>query len=390
MVLQRLTVQILDENDIVLIQGSYQIGTVPNDGFTFGKIGVGNDGIGQFSSIDCLGWTDDINMDIIYEGGKLVSNQIMVFPGLAWYELCLHKTEPGSSFITVTVMDFATKLPISGYIDLQGSIIDISGINRDAHPSIYLVANFEGNSIITPILHYWAINLIPPVEADAGFDDYTDEDISYSFDGSASWSSVGIADYSWDMDSSDGIDWSKPDYKGPNLWNPTHTYFTPGIYVITLNVTDINGYWDIDTITLTVNDITPPFADPGSDDSVDEDTPYHFDASGSWDNSGSIISYIWDMDASNGIDLANPDCTGISPTHTFSEPGIYIVTLYVYDSSGNFKTSTITISVNDVTTPFAHSGSDGSINEDVTEHLILEQISQPAIFIHPWAAMLLF
>ena len=73
---------------------------------------------------------------------------------------------------------------------------------------------------------------------------------------------------------------------------------------------------------------------------------------------------MWDIDASDGVDWNDPDYSGVSPMHIFTQPGIYTVTLKVTDATGNFDVATITIFVNDITDPVAHAGSDGSINED--------------------------
>ncbi|UCG69444.1 MAG: PKD domain-containing protein [Thermoplasmata archaeon] len=361
---KRLTLQILDMSDNVLKEGSYLIGTSPSDGFIFGKLGVGTDGYSGSSTIDCIGWTDDINFDFIYENGTLVSNPITLQPDLTWYELFINKTEPGNTYIKVTILDSVSGEPIPGFIDLTGDYIYISGINRISYPSIKLVANFIGNSSVTPILHYWAINWIPPVNADAGSDDYVNEDVPYMFNGSGSWSSLGIVNYAWDINASDGVDWNFPDYEGSDLWNPIHTFNTPGIYTVTINVTDIYGNWDTDTMILTVYDTTPPFILTNGDAQIDEDAPYTFSADGSWDNSGYISSYLWDIDESNGFNWNNPDYNGVSPRHIYHEPGTYTVSLNVSDAAGNWNITTITIMVKDITEPIPDAGFDGSINED--------------------------
>jgi hypothetical protein len=366
MVSKNLKLQILDENDVILKEDSYIIGTNPSDNFIFGKFGVGTEGISGSYYPYCTGWTDDINFTFMLENGILVSDPITLPPDRAWYELHVDKEEPGSTQIKITIVDPVSGTPIPGYADLTGAVIDISGISWLSYPSIKLMAHFMGNSQVTPILHHWAVNWVPPVIADAGHDDSIDEDIPYVFDASGSWSSVDITNYAWDIDAANGVDWSSPDYQGPDLINPTHTYSTPGVYLVTLNVTDINGYWDISTVVITVNDITPPDVDAGPDDIVDEDSPYTFDASGSQDNSGTIVSYLWDIDASDGVDWSNPDYTGTVPVHTFFEPGIYIVTLNLSDTAGNWNITSITVTVRDITPPIAEAGQDGSINEDDT------------------------
>ncbi|MCQ6963401.1 hypothetical protein PV02_09860 [Methanolobus chelungpuianus] len=55
-----------------------------------------------------------------------------------------------------------------------------------------------------------------------------------------------------------------------------------------------------------------------------------------------IVSYSWDFDASNGI---QKDATGMKVTHTFEEPGNYVVTLTVTNMKGQISTDTITVIV---------------------------------------------
>ncbi len=208
---------------------------------------------------------------------------------------------------------------------------------------------------------------ITPPTANAGLDDTWDEDSPYMFDASGSFDNVGITNYAWDIDASDGVDWGSPDYSGSNLWNPAHTYTQPGIYTVTLNVTDAVGYWDIDQVQITVNDITTPIADAGLDDSVDNGTAYGFDGSGSWDNVD-IVNYAWDIDASDGVDWDSPDYEGPAlwdPTHTYNQPGDYTVTLNVTDAAGNSDTDTVKIDVIDIMNPVANAGPDDIVDENI-------------------------
>lgn len=112
------------------------------------------------------------------------------------------------------------------------------------------------------------------------------------------------------------------------------TFFTtsvPGIYTLMLNVTDT----------------TSPNANAGLDIAIDEDVEVNFDASGSTDNV-CISEYIWDFD---NLDGYQEDATGITPSFTFSTPGVYDVTLTVRDTAGLFATDTLKVIVSDKTPP---------------------------------------
>jgi len=83
----------------------------------------------------------------------------------------------------------------------------------------------------------------PPV-ANAGTDQTVYEDTLVTFDGSGSYDNVGIVSYVWTF-----IDVAPQTLTGVN---PTYTFHTPGVYVVTLNVTDASGNWATDTVTITV------------------------------------------------------------------------------------------------------------------------------------------
>ena len=89
------------------------------------------------------------------------------------------------------------------------------------------------------------------------------------------------------------------------------------------------------------DDTVPPSADAGQDQTVEKGMNVDFDASGSTDNVG-ITSYVWDFDASDGIQI---DARGKEVSHSFMTPGTYTVTLTVNDATGSGP-STDTMIVN--------------------------------------------
>jgi len=148
-------------------------------------------------------------------------------------------------------------------------------------------------------------------------------------DASASSDNVGITEYTWTF-----TDETIKTLAGEK---PTYTFNTPGVYTVALNVTDAAGNWAIGTVVITILDITDPVADAGEDKTSNVGETVAFDAGTSSDNVG-IVSYEWDFgDGANG--------TGITTTHTFSEPGTYEVKLIVKDTAGNTDTCLITITV---------------------------------------------
>lgn len=242
---------------------------------------------------------------------------------------------------------------------------DAKPVHIYTEPGIYIVTlkvtDGAGN-INTDTMTIEVIDISSP-KANAGSDATVDEDTPYTFDGSNSYDDVGIVWYAWDMDDKDGVDWNNPDHSDPNLWDPTHTYTEPGKYTVTLNVTDAEGNWDTDTMVINVTDITAPIADAGPNATVNEDLPYNFDGSSSYDNVG-IISYAWDMDYSDGLDWSSPNHTGPTPVHEYDTPGNYTITLNVTDAAGNWALDTLWVEVLDVSPPTAEAGPNAQINED--------------------------
>jgi glucose/arabinose dehydrogenase/PKD repeat protein len=85
---------------------------------------------------------------------------------------------------------------------------------------------------------------------------------------------------------------------------------------------------------------SPPIAaataDPANGDAP---LPVQFDASGSSDPDGDTLSYAWDLDGDDQFD----DSTAVNPTHTYSTPGTYEVSVEVSDPDGASDTATVEV-----------------------------------------------
>ncbi|MFH0816177.1 MAG: ABC transporter substrate-binding protein [Methanobacteriota archaeon] len=105
---------------------------------------------------------------------------------------------------------------------------------------------------------------------------------------------------------------------------------------------DAAGNW-ISTASKSIQiiDNDPPSADAGSDIAVNESSTASFDGSGSADNIG-VANYTWTFNDGTG----NLTIYGASPTHNFTAPGTYIVTLVARDAAGNEDSDTVVVIVN--------------------------------------------
>jgi outer membrane protein assembly factor BamB len=95
----------------------------------------------------------------------------------------------------------------------------------------------------------------------------------------------------------------------------------------------------------------PPIAVAGHDQTISEGGTVQFNASSSYDPDGTIESYEWDLDSSDGLWWemgAIPDATGPTPTHIYGDDGLFIATLKVTDNDNLSATDTCNITVQNV------------------------------------------
>jgi hypothetical protein len=236
----------------------------------------------------------------------------------------------------------------------DGGAVTLHGV-RPAHQFNDL-GMFEVTLNVTDVLGNWdtdsmtvTVSDLTAPDADAGQDQTVDEETVVTFDGGGSSDNVGVVNFTWSF-----IDRTLVTIYGIQ---PSYRFDNPGAFVVTLNVTDAAGRWDTDAVTITVNDITPPMAVAGPDQTVGEGTLATFDGSGSSDNVG-IVDYIWTF-----VDGAPVTLIGIGPTYQFDHPGIFLVTLAVMDAAGAWDNDTLTVIVNDLTAPSADAGPDQVVDE---------------------------
>ncbi len=93
---------------------------------------------------------------------------------------------------------------------------------------------------------------------------------------------------------------------------------------------------------------SPPIANAGPDQNVNEGDTVSFDGSSSFDPDGTIESYEWDFDSRDGLwweTGALTDTTGPTPTHIYGDDGIYVATLKITDNDNLSATDICNITV---------------------------------------------
>jgi len=175
---------------------------------------------------------------------------------------------------------------------------------------------------------------ITPPTASAGRDKIIFQQNTVIISSFGSRDNVGITNYTWYFadNKTSIISYSEA---------TSMTIDTPGYYIIALTVSDAMGNSDTDIVNVTVLDIKNPLAHAGENATIDCNTVFQFNSSGSMDNIG-IVNYTWLL-RYDGIDhfLYGPDSTFL-----FDIGGKYYVYLYVIDRDNNMGSDHISITVN--------------------------------------------
>ena len=282
-----------------------------------------------------------------------------------------------TSNMTVTVTDTESPLadageditvPMGGFVTFDGSgstdnvgIVNYTWNFEDGGPVIlygmdpsYTFENFGVYEVFLnvsdavgnwdkDIVMVYPIDEVDPI-VDAGPDRRIDMGEMVLFDGSRSTDNVEIADYTWTF--------SDPDPVVLGGKTPGYRFNNSGVYIVTLNVSDISGNTEEDTMTVTVIDIEDPIAEAGVNITVDMGESVILDGSGSTDNV-EVTNYTWTFYDEEEIVLYGP-----TPVYLFSDAGTFVLTLTVSDAESNSATDLVSVEVRDIEHPVSDIGGD--------------------------------
>ncbi len=142
--------------------------------------------------------------------------------------------------------------------------------------------------------------------------------------------------------------WGDGNTTGTIPWNSeqqnrTHAYERAGVYLLTLNATDVTGHWKNTSMQVIVLDITPPtpVAVITPSPAMAGETVW-FNASQSTDADGSIETYVWTF-LDDGVPVT---LVGVNVSYVFAgEPQTVTVVLNCTDSSGNWATTSTVLDI---------------------------------------------
>ncbi|MDT0156342.1 PKD domain-containing protein [Microbacterium sp. ARD32] len=181
------------------------------------------------------------------------------------------------------------------------------------------------------------------------------QDLTWSFDGSASTAGDGQTptSYQWDFGDDSAV------VTGANA---EHVYQQAGTYTVTLTVTDAHGTQASSTETVTATEPhQPPTAVIG--ETADGLTVSFDSAASTAAGEATIAAAAWDF----GDDTTS---TALAPSHKYAQAGDYTVSLVVTDSLGAASapvTATVTVAHADPTAEFSTQVSALDVNVDASE-----------------------
>jgi PKD repeat protein len=209
------------------------------------------------------------------------------------------------------------------------SLIPPSNLSEGNHVVNLTVFDLFGNH--NSISWQFFVDTINPI-AVAQENQTVFEDELVIFNGSLSSDENELYNLTWDF--GDG-------YFGYGTY-PTHTYTQTQTYTVTLIVRDVANNTVSDTLFVFVYNVIP-IADSGSDQNLNEGDFGFFDAANTYDTPSDIpsLNYTWYFDG-------GPILYGINVTYSFSDNGVYMVTLIVEDDDGATDSDTLNVTVNNV------------------------------------------
>jgi PKD repeat protein len=146
----------------------------------------------------------------------------------------------------------------------------------------------------------------------------------------------------------------------------THSYSDNGIFEVVLTIYDNEGMTDTYSIDIIVLNRNPSASISVNQNPANMDTLLSFQAMGATDSDGSVVMYEWNFNdpyatVTNPNSMSGPFFS--SAWHTYTYPGVYNVSLKVYDNDEGYCVIVMQMIINNVA-PTANLPASYSANED--------------------------
>lgn len=195
------------------------------------------------------------------------------------------------------------------------------------YESTLAVTDPSGN-VATDTVTITVLDITAPVAVTDG-DREVDQGGVAVLSGEGSTDNVGVVKWAWSFEYGDAP-------VGLEGRSTSHTFATPGLYSITLTVTDAAGNTDTESYQLKVRDTVAPVPMSFKDREAKEGAQLELDGTASTDNVA-IVNWTWRIRMEGESSFR--EVYGPLVEYTFDEPGTHTVTLVVRDSDGNVAES---------------------------------------------------
>ena len=237
-----------------------------------------------------------------------------------WYTMLDNSSDP---YVIVSILGVTQFGPFLTPAEATAGTIGSVTVNDTSEPDVYVEQKLSFNSGENDVvaIYFYA----GPVEA--RLDDFSIEvgaegavPPSAGFD--IAQSAANFLEYTFTNTSTDGetFAWDFGDGNTSTEESPTHVYATPDVYTVTLEVTNATGLSA--SLQKPVDIQAPVTADFTSQIDADDYKTVHF-----MDASVGAVELLWEF--GDGFQF-----TGMNPSHTYEEDGVYTVTLNAYSLTG--------------------------------------------------------
>lgn len=210
----------------------------------------------------------------------------------------------------------------------DGTIASVT-VTNDDEPDVYVQQKLSFNSGNNNTIAIFFTN----GEVEARLDDFTidvgaEGAVPPSVGFTALQSEVNFLEYMFDNSSTGAVsyEWDFGDGNTSTEESPTHVYTDASIYTVTLKATNESGLSS--TLEQTIEILAPVTADFTFEVDADDYKTYNF-----MDASMGAEMLLWEF--GDGFQF-----TGMNPSHTYAEDGVYTVTLTATSITGNTSIAT--------------------------------------------------